>query len=159
MLAASRFRKLLSFLRIMMMNVLPLLIWVTDKDEMPCSLPAKDIRFLVLGVDKAQTGFEQMLEEAESEKLTVDGVIADITNYEAPYLYNFVVIDRVFHMLQNDEIRNAVLEKSSNAVSKAGFILIADTPKHKSLICDYFKSVPKVWKIIEMKRTSFLPKR
>ena len=52
-------------------------------------------------------------------------------------------------MLQNDEIRNVVLEKSSNAISKAGFILIAHTPKHKSLICDYFKSVPKIWKIIK----------
>ena len=31
-------------------------------------------------------------------------------------------------MLQNDEIRNVILEKSSNAISKAGFILIADTP-------------------------------
>ena len=40
----------------------------------------------VLGVDKAQTGIEQMLEEAESEKLAVDGVIADITNYETPDL-------------------------------------------------------------------------
>ena len=40
----------------------------------------------VLGVDTAQTGIEQMLEEAESEKLAVDGVIADITNYEAPDL-------------------------------------------------------------------------
>ena len=48
------------------------------------------------------------------------------------------------HLLQNDEIRNVVPEKSSNAISKAGFILIADTPKHKSLICDYFNSVPKV---------------
>ena len=58
-------------------------------------------------------------------------------------------------MLQNDVIRNAVLEKSSNAVSKAGFILIADTPKHKSLICEYFKSVPKVWKIIKNEKNSF----
>ena len=58
-------------------------------------------------------------------------------------------------MLQNDEIRNAVFEKSSNAVSKAGFILIADTPKHKSLICDYFKSVPKVCKIIKKKKNFF----
>jgi hypothetical protein len=40
---------------------------------MPCSLPAKDIRFI--GVDTAQTGIEQMLEEAESEKLAVDGVM------------------------------------------------------------------------------------
>ena len=40
----------------------------------------------VLGVDTAQTGIEQMLEEAESEKLAVDGIITDITNYEAPDL-------------------------------------------------------------------------
>ena len=66
-----------------------------------------------------------------------------LTNYEAPDLYNIVVIDWILYMLQNDEIRNAVLEKSSNAVSKAGFILIGDTPKHKSLICDYFNSVRK----------------
>ena len=69
-----------------------------------------------------------------------------LTNYEAPDLYNIVVIDRMLHMLQNDKIRNTVLEKSINAVCKAGTIKIADTPKHKSLICDYFKSVPKVWK-------------
>jgi hypothetical protein len=58
-------------------------------------------------------------------------------------------------MLQNDEIRNVVLEKSSNAISKAGFILIADTPKHKSLICDYFKSVPKIWKLIKNEKNFF----
>jgi len=109
----------------------------------------------VLGVDSAQTGIEQMLEEAESENLAVDGVIADITNYEAPDLYNIVVIDRALHMLQNDEIRNVVLEKSSNAISKAGFILIVDTPRHKSLICDYFKSVPKIWKIIKNEKNFF----
>jgi len=37
-------------------------------------------------VDTPQTGIEQLLEEAESEKLAVDRVIADITNYEAPDL-------------------------------------------------------------------------
>ena len=81
----------------------------------------------------AQTVIEQMLEEAESEKLAVDGVNADITNYEAPDLYNIVVIDSVLHMLQNDEICNAVFEKSSNAVCKDVFILIADTPKINNL--------------------------
>ena len=74
-----------------------------------------------LGVDTAQTGIEQMLEEAESENLAVDGVIADITNYEAPDLYNIVVIDSVHHMLQNNEICNAILEKISNAVCKSWF--------------------------------------
>ena len=111
-----------------MRNVLQFPIWVADKDEIPFSQPAKNIRFI--GVEKAQTGIKQMLEEAESEKLAVDGVIADITNYEAPDLQNILVIDRMLHMLQNNEIRIAVLEKSSNAVSKAGYILIADTSKH-----------------------------
>jgi hypothetical protein len=58
-------------------------------------------------------------------------------------------------MFQNDEIRNVVLEKSCNAISKAGFILIADTPKHKSLICDYFKSVPKIWEKIKNEKNFF----
>ena len=58
-------------------------------------------------------------------------------------------------MFQNDKIRNVVLEKSSNAISKAGFILISDTPKHKSLICDYFNSVPKAWKIIKNEKDFF----
>jgi len=58
-------------------------------------------------------------------------------------------------MLQNDEMRNVVLEKSSNAISKAGCILITDTPKHKSLICDYFKSVPKIWKLIKNEKNFF----
>ena len=53
---------------------------------------------MVLGMDKAQTGIEQILEEVEIEKLTVDGVIADIINHEAPDLYNIVVIDGVLHM-------------------------------------------------------------
>ena len=60
-------------------------------------------------------------------------------------------------MFQNDEIRNVVLEKFSNTISKAFFILIADIPRHKSLICDYFKSVPKIWKIINNEKTSFFP--
>ena len=39
------FPEIVEFLRIMMMNVLLFLILVADKDEMPCSLPGKDIRF------------------------------------------------------------------------------------------------------------------
>ena len=50
-----------------------------------------------------------MLEEAESKNLAV-GVIADITNYETPDLYNIVFIDSVLHKLQNDEICNSLLE-------------------------------------------------
>ena len=84
MFAASRFRKQLGFF---------------ENYDVECATvhdsgcgQGRDALFIarkghsVLGVDTAQTGIEQMLEEAESEKLAVDGVNADITNYEAPDL-------------------------------------------------------------------------
>ena len=86
-----------------------------------------------------------MLEEAQSKYLAIDGVIADITNYEAPDLYNIEVIDRALHMLQNEKYAMRFLKNPVMQSAKLVF-LFADTPRHKSLICDYFKSVPKVWK-------------
>ena len=84
MFASIRFRKLLSFFE----NYDDECATVHDSG---CG-QGRDALFIarkgqsVLGVDTAQSGIEQMLEEAESEKLAVDGVITDITNYEAPDL-------------------------------------------------------------------------
>ena len=36
----------------------------------------------VLGVDASQTGISQMPEEADRDNLNVDGVVADIVDYE-----------------------------------------------------------------------------
>ena len=105
-------------------------------------------------MDTAQTGIEEMLEEAESENLAVDEVIADITNYEAPDLYNIVVMTVCFICYRMTKYAMRFLKNPVMQSAKLVF-LFADTPRHKSLICDYFKSVPKIWKIINNEKNFF----
>ncbi len=59
-------------------------------------------------------------------------------------------------MLINDKKRTAVLKKSDTVTTNGGFILIADTPKHQSLIFSFFGSHPDCWKMIKIKRALFL---
>ena len=103
----------------------------------------------VLGVDKSQTGISQMLEDADSENLSVEAIVADVLDFEPFAEYDVVVIDRVLHMLADDEERNSVLVKAINAVCSNGFILIVDTVKNHLLICNFFTSVVEGWKIIK----------
>lgn len=60
-------------------------------------------------------------------------------------------------MLINDKKRTAVLKKS-DTVTTSGFILIADTPKHQSLIFSFFGSYPDCWKMIKKKGFVFAQK-
>ena len=83
----------------------------------------------VLGVDVSQTGISQMLEEAHQNNLKVEGIVANIADYELTSHYDVILLDRVLHMLKDDAERTAVLQKSSEAITTGGFILIADTPK------------------------------
>jgi|LWDU01.1.fsa_nt_gi 2-polyprenyl-3-methyl-5-hydroxy-6-metoxy-1,4-benzoquinol methylase len=101
----------------------------------------------VLGVDTSQTGISQMLEDADSENLSVEGIVADVLDFEPNAEYDVVVIDRVLHMLANDEERKFVLVKSVNAVCSNGFMLIVDTVKNHALICKFFTSVVEGWEI------------
>ena len=65
----------------------------------------------LLGVDSAQTSIKQMLKLAVRENLNVNGIVADIIDFEADDVYDVVLIDRVLHILQRDKIRKAVLDK------------------------------------------------
>jgi 2-polyprenyl-3-methyl-5-hydroxy-6-metoxy-1,4-benzoquinol methylase len=99
----------------------------------------------VLGVDISRTGIAQMLEDAEREALGVIGVVADVVEYEPSSEYDVVILDRVLHMLKGDLERLAVLDKASAVTRSAGFILIADTPKHQPLIRSYFADHADDW--------------
>ena len=82
----------------------------------------------------------------------MNGIVADIIDFEADDVYDVVLIVRVLHILQSDKIRKAVLEKCSYAVCNDGYYLIADTPKYQTLICNYFKSLNQAWEIIKNKK-------
>ena len=82
----------------------------------------------------------------------MNGIFADIIDFEADDVYDVGLIVRVLHILQRDKIRKAVLEKYSSAVCNDGYYLIADAPKIHTLICNFFKSLNQDWEIIKNKK-------
>ena len=98
----------------------------------------------VLGVDSSPTGIRQMLEDAEAEGLTIEGVVADLREYEIEANYDVVLLDRVLHMLDG-VARTALLERALQHVSMDGFLLIADLPRHKTAFRRIFTTDPRLW--------------
>ena len=99
----------------------------------------------VFGVDLSETGISQMLEDARKEGLNVDGVVADIVEFEPDGEYDVILLDRVLHMLKDNDERIAVLEKISQHTKRGSFILIADMPKNKGEIVKFFEGKQEDW--------------
>lgn len=108
----------------------------------------------VVGVDKSSTGIAQLLEDAQTEKLNIEGYVADLSEYVPQGTYDVIVIDRTLHMLDaNTRLR--VLERVSPATRQAGFVLIADEKSNIASIKDFFQSDEAEWMILQDKK-SFL---
>ena len=65
----------------------------------------------LLGVGAAQTTIKQMLKPADLENLNVNGIVAQIIDFDADVVYDVGLIDLVLLILQRDKIRKAVLDK------------------------------------------------
>ena len=82
----------------------------------------------------------------------MNGIVANIIDFEADDVYDVVLIVRVILILQSNKIRKSVLEKYSSAVCNDGYYLIADTPKNQILICNIFKSLKQDLEFIKNKK-------
>ncbi len=101
----------------------------------------------VLGVDLSETGVTQMLEAAHKEKLSIEGIVADVVEFETDAQFDVVILDRMLHLLPTDDEKLLVLKKASECVLQEGFLLIADTPKQKALLHSFFATKQDLWKI------------
>ena len=79
----------------------------------------------VVGVDFSPNGIQQLIRAASSEKLAVEGIVADVTAYVPKGKFDVVLIDRTLHML-SAAARKAVLELLLDHVDDDGWLLIAD---------------------------------
>ena len=79
----------------------------------------------VVGVDISPNGIRDLIAAAKKEDLAVEGVVADITEYEPDSMFDVILIDRTLHML-SEQRRLSVLERLLDHVDAAGWILIAD---------------------------------
>ena len=93
----------------------------------------------VTGVDISKTGVSQMVEQAEVEGLEVKGVVSDIVTYSPNTMYDVVLLDRVLHMLETDEVRGSLLSKVRRCTRVNGYIMIADTPSNMKFIRGFFE--------------------
>lgn len=93
----------------------------------------------VHGVDLSPTGIAQLAAIAKSEQLSLKCEVADVEKFEPKREYDVVVIDRVLHMLASDQRRISLLEKAVKWVQPGGFVLIADTRRHRELIRIFFE--------------------
>jgi 2-polyprenyl-3-methyl-5-hydroxy-6-metoxy-1,4-benzoquinol methylase len=98
----------------------------------------------VQGVDASKTGIRQMIEEARQEELDIEGVVADITDYEIDGAFDVVILDRVLHMLETTE-RIKTLKSVIPHVSPGGYFLIVDMPSNKERFRECFTGESSGW--------------
>ena len=91
-------------------------------------------------------------EIGRSGKFKCECYFACIIDFDVDDVYDVAMIDRILHILQRENIRKVVLEKFSSTVCCDGYYSIVDTLKNHTLICTYFKSLKKDWKIIKNKK-------
>ena len=108
----------------------------------------------VIGVDTSETGVHQMEEDAKREDLQVRGVIADITSFEIGGGFDVVILDRVLHMLAEED-RITVLSRVMRRAFQGGFILIADMPSNKPTYRAVFANGSSHWTSV-LDRRGFL---
>jgi 2-polyprenyl-3-methyl-5-hydroxy-6-metoxy-1,4-benzoquinol methylase len=83
----------------------------------------------VVGVDLSPNGIRDLQTQADAEGLTIQGIVADITQFKPDGVFDVILCDRTLHMLpQADQL--TVLERLLDAVSVDGWVLIADEPSN-----------------------------
>lgn len=101
----------------------------------------------VLGIDSSPTGIRQMLEDADAERLDIEGIVADVTKYAVEGSYDVIILDRVLHMLE-EENRIGLLREAVAHVAPDGFVLIADMPSNKPALRVVFSENPRKWSAV-----------
>lgn len=105
----------------------------------------------VVGVDISTTAIAQLLEDAKSEGLNIEGVVADLREYEPADDYDVAVIDRTLHMLEKDT-RLSVLARVCRGVRDSGFVLIADEKSNLPGMRAFFEKDSDNWTILKDKK-------
>jgi len=105
----------------------------------------------VVGVDISPTGVNQLMEDAQSEELNVNGVVADLKDYITSDDFDIIILDRTLHMLAGD-IRIKLLGRVRDATRHDGYVLIADEPKNMASFKDFFTQEDQQWSIIKDKK-------
>lgn len=100
----------------------------------------------VVGVDLSSSGITQLREDAEHEGLDIEGIVANVVEYEPDGLFNIVLFDRTLHMLPIDD-QISVLDRYRKHVDENGYVLISDERKNLPAMENLFMEGDGTWRV------------
>lgn len=94
------------------------------------AIPIARLGYQVTGVDHSKIGIQQMLQRALKEKLRLRGIVADINTYSDIPVFDFILLDNMFHFYKKDfERETNFIRKILHEVKEDGIVIfcIQDT--------------------------------
>ncbi len=79
--------------------------------------------YIVTGVDTSKVGITQMLENAGKDNLAINGVVANLYEYELSGKFDAIVLDSILHFARADRKKEvALLDTLVNHINENGFL-------------------------------------
>lgn len=81
--------------------------------------------YVVTGVDTSKVGITQMLENAKKDNLAINGVVANLYEYELSGKFDAIVLDSILHFARADRKKEvALLDTLVNHLNEKGFLFL-----------------------------------
>ena len=99
----------------------------------------------VVAVDLSPAGIAQLCHVADAEGLAIEGIVADLEDYQPEGAFDVIVIDRTLHMLEA-AARLRVLARLVDHLAPEGWILIADERSNMAAFKGVLDGSGRVWR-------------
>ena len=105
--------------------------------------------YQVTAVDNSKIGIVQMLREAQAQKVEIDGLVADVLDYETEKQFDIILFDMLLHGFGKPK-QLEILNKYSGLLARKGIMCIVFpddlTTNH---FMSMLKSVSGDWKLLD----------
>ena len=89
------------------------------------SIPLARLGFEVMGIDNSKVGIAQMNLISKNESLKLNGVTADIFDFDNFADYDFVLLDSMFHFAKNDRKKETkFIQRIFSEINKGCLVII-----------------------------------
>lgn len=99
--------------------------------------------YQVTGIDSSEVGIAQMVKEAKSRNLSVNGIVQNFYEYETTTHYDAIILDSILHFEKADRKKELVLlDRLFSYLNKNGFmfIFVHKSSKKEKVLHEWLKT-------------------
>ncbi|MGI9565577.1 MAG: class I SAM-dependent methyltransferase [Nitrosopumilus sp.] len=114
--------------------------------------------YKVTAVDSSKIGIQQLLNEADSQEVKIDGIVSDIQDFKTEKRFDVILFDMVLHGFKKST-QLEMLDKYSNLLNKEGILCIV-YPDDFSVehFMEMLESTSSNWKLLDEITVNDVPK-